>query len=352
MSGVTPDQSATMDSCRMQSQDAGPDSMNATQQQTDAWDSASAPATELEILEADARVLAAGDDYDQFHFVNPATRNEYTDAEVRELREDQDQRDADNRVLDAGDNYDQMHFINPGTGNEYTDAEVRKIKDQAEADDRVLAAGDDYDQMHFINPGTRNEYTDAEVRELKARAELESMGRPVFPVGGDEFDVGWDPDFEASRNFDSPKHNSDFSFSPTDENHQNGHLGIDIFAPAGAPVQSSSDGVVVQIGDENDGTAGGNRVWIAYEQDDGSTVYHYYAHLDEHASELEVGDTVEAGEQIGTVGNTGSASRGEPVLHYAVFEGSQGPVYSAEYAVDPFEQLEMSVTENGELAIA
>lgn len=41
---------------------------------------------EAEIAAADARVLAAGDDYDRYHFINPRTGREYTDAEVRALR--------------------------------------------------------------------------------------------------------------------------------------------------------------------------------------------------------------------------------------------------------------------------
>ncbi|MDO5624688.1 MAG: M23 family metallopeptidase [Pseudomonadota bacterium] len=94
------------------------------------------------------------------------------------------------------------------------------------------------------------------------------------------------------------------------------HEGVDIFAARGTPVVSSTEGIVASI---RDGGLGGKQVWVlgpARER-------HYYAHLDDWAPNLAVGDVVQPGTPLGTVGTTGNARGTPPHLHYGIY-GSGG----------------------------
>lgn len=95
------------------------------------------------------------------------------------------------------------------------------------------------------------------------------------------------------------------------------HEGIDIMAERGTKVTSSTDGVVVDLRDNN---LGGKVIWIAGPA--GS--YHYYAHLDKHKRGLDIGDHVDKGDVIGYVGNTGNARGGSPHLHYGIYLNGKG----------------------------
>ena len=89
------------------------------------------------------------------------------------------------------------------------------------------------------------------------------------------------------------------------------HRGVDIFAPRGTPVRSTTAGVVTRVGTVS---LGGNAVWIL---GPGLRI-HYYAHLDRFGA-FRPGDTVRAGDLLGYVGDTGNA-RGTPChLHYGVY---------------------------------
>jgi murein DD-endopeptidase MepM/ murein hydrolase activator NlpD len=91
------------------------------------------------------------------------------------------------------------------------------------------------------------------------------------------------------------------------------HEGIDIFADAGTPIQAISGGKIVRGFDG--GELGG--VVVRIEGDDGQ--YYYYAHLQEGSTDhLSVGQRVEAGEQIGAVGNTGNAASTPAHLHLGI----------------------------------
>ncbi|MBV6815833.1 M23 family metallopeptidase [Xanthomonas campestris pv. passiflorae] len=90
------------------------------------------------------------------------------------------------------------------------------------------------------------------------------------------------------------------------------HAGVDIFAPRGTPVVAATRGVVSAIRDQG---LGGKQVWLlgpAMER-------HYYAHLDDWAAGLAVGDVVEPGTLLGKVGTTGNARGTPPHLHYGVY---------------------------------
>lgn len=95
------------------------------------------------------------------------------------------------------------------------------------------------------------------------------------------------------------------------------HQGTDMFAPTGAPVLAVADGEVTDIDREDGydggvrGDLGGRTVSIATSEDD----RWYFAHLEVIDPGLAVGDRVEAGQQIGTVGDSGNARGGPPHLH-------------------------------------
>ena len=89
------------------------------------------------------------------------------------------------------------------------------------------------------------------------------------------------------------------------------HEGIDILAPRGRTVVSSTDGVVWTVGKNE---LGGNCVWVLGE---GLALY-YYAHLDSWAPGIAPGVKVRAGDALGSVGTTGNARGGTPHLHFAI----------------------------------
>lgn len=107
------------------------------------------------------------------------------------------------------------------------------------------------------------------------------------------------------------------------------HAGVDIFAKRGTPILSSTRGVVVSVRESG---LGGKQVWVlgpARER-------HYYAHLDDWAQGLAVGDVVLPGDGLGIVGDSGNARGTPPHLHYGIY-GAQG-------AYDPLPLLRADVT--------
>ena len=90
------------------------------------------------------------------------------------------------------------------------------------------------------------------------------------------------------------------------------HQGIDIFAKPGTPVRSTTEGIVIRLGQNR---LGGNVVWIMGP----GRQKHYYAHLS-HFGAFEIGDRVLAGDIIGYVGDTGNALGTPHHLHYGVYE--------------------------------
>jgi murein DD-endopeptidase MepM/ murein hydrolase activator NlpD/SH3-like domain-containing protein len=99
------------------------------------------------------------------------------------------------------------------------------------------------------------------------------------------------------------------------------HKGIDIFAPRGTPALAAARGVVRSISPNN---LGGNVVWLS-DYDRGQTIY--YAHLDRH--NVVAGQSVNIGDTLGFVGNTGNARTTPPHLHFGIYRRGQG-------AVDPY----------------
>ncbi|TKS53470.1 M23 family metallopeptidase [Luteimonas yindakuii] len=99
------------------------------------------------------------------------------------------------------------------------------------------------------------------------------------------------------------------------------HEGVDIFAPRGTDVVSTTPGIVVSV---REGGLGGRQVWVlgpARER-------HYYAHLDDWADELAEGRIVLPGDVLGSVGDTGNARGTPPHLHYGIYgtDGTYDPL--------------------------
>ena len=91
------------------------------------------------------------------------------------------------------------------------------------------------------------------------------------------------------------------------------HRGLDIFAQHGTPVVAPTGGFVLFSGNIE---MGGNVVFMLGPK----WRFHYFAHLDKDTSQVQAHrfGLVDAGQQIGTVGNTGNAKGKPPHLHYSI----------------------------------
>lgn len=92
------------------------------------------------------------------------------------------------------------------------------------------------------------------------------------------------------------------------------HKGIDINCKNEPLLATENNGKVVAV-NENAATAGGKSVTVEYNREDGSKVQVFYCHLSSVG--VKIGDSVNAGQQIGVSGNTGTRTTG-PHLHFGV----------------------------------
>jgi murein DD-endopeptidase MepM/ murein hydrolase activator NlpD len=100
------------------------------------------------------------------------------------------------------------------------------------------------------------------------------------------------------------------------------HTGIDIVAPRGTPVVASAHGRVSSVGHQGE-------YGLLVDIDHGYGMVTRYAHLSK--ATVRVGQTVERGEQIGNVGQSGLAVG--PHLHYEVLVNGQ-PANPRRYIMD------------------
>lgn len=97
------------------------------------------------------------------------------------------------------------------------------------------------------------------------------------------------------------------------------HEGIDVFAKRGEPLIAVTKGYVAEVGDKG---LGGKQIYLR-DADNNNAIY--YAHLDKQL--VKQGQTVEVGDTIGLVGNTGNASGTHPHLHFGIYlPGGTGAV--------------------------
>ncbi len=113
------------------------------------------------------------------------------------------------------------------------------------------------------------------------------------------------------------------------------HEGTDIFASYGVPVRSTCYGIVELKGWNK---FGGWRIGIR----DINNTYHYFAHLNGFAKGIKVGQLVEPGTLLGSVGSSGYGPPGTsgkfpPHLHYGMYKENG----RTEWSFDPYPYLRM-----------
>jgi murein DD-endopeptidase MepM/ murein hydrolase activator NlpD len=99
-------------------------------------------------------------------------------------------------------------------------------------------------------------------------------------------------------------------FGVVNDTHKDGHQGIDIGAPKGTSIYPLTDGIVTKVGNDS---KGGLAINIKHNNNYRS----YYAHLD--SVSVKAGDNVNTNTVIGTVGNSGNATKTSPHLHFQVW---------------------------------
>nr|WP_262911868.1 MULTISPECIES: M23 family metallopeptidase [Bacteroidales] len=92
------------------------------------------------------------------------------------------------------------------------------------------------------------------------------------------------------------------------------HKGLDIRCKGDAVLATENGGKVVSV-NNNMNSAGGKTVTVEYSRPDGNKVQCTYMHLSDIT--VKAGDSVNAGQRLGTSGNTGSRTTGEH-LHFGV----------------------------------
>ena len=151
--------------------------------------------------------------------------------------------------------------------------------------------------------------------------------------------------------FQNPIHSPDntfvdttYRYGSTQNESREPHHGVEFLNKFGTPVHAAGDGVVQFAGTDND------RAYSPWKDFYGSVVvihhanemYTLYAHLSK--IDVEVGDEIEAGDQIGEVGQSGVATGSH--LHFEVRRGGDGTDYFS--TQNPELWVEPNKGENGE----
>jgi peptidoglycan LD-endopeptidase LytH len=111
------------------------------------------------------------------------------------------------------------------------------------------------------------------------------------------------------------------------------HEAIDIPAPRGTPVLSSTKGRLLKLFNSKPGGL------MVYATDASERFILLYGHLDRYADGLTEGMPLERGQLIGYVGTTGNAPPGTPHLHFGILRGQPRVSWSKGTAVNPYPLL-------------
>jgi murein DD-endopeptidase MepM/ murein hydrolase activator NlpD len=102
------------------------------------------------------------------------------------------------------------------------------------------------------------------------------------------------------------------------------HQGSDLLATLGQPVYAVVDGTLTHqwVAGNSNATLSGS----AWRLEEAEGTYYFYAHLSGFAPGLTVGSTVQRGQVIGYVGDTGNPGAGNYHLHFEVHPGGGAAV--------------------------
>ena len=96
------------------------------------------------------------------------------------------------------------------------------------------------------------------------------------------------------------------------------HEGLDISGNRGADLFAVVTGRLIKKYEDRGLTSGAGNGWTLY--DDTTKIHYKYFHMGTHAPGLKVGDTVQQGTVIGTVGNTGTSGANSNSNYHLHFE--------------------------------
>ena len=113
------------------------------------------------------------------------------------------------------------------------------------------------------------------------------------------------------------------------------HRGVDIFARRHTEVLAPAKAQVRFVGDND---LGGNVIWL---YDAERLMHYYFAHL--QIQKVAAGAWVEAGQAIGTVGNSGNAKTTPPHLHFGIYADDEGGIDPHDF-IAPTRMVAPSVT--------
>jgi len=120
-------------------------------------------------------------------------------------------------------------------------------------------------------------------------------------------------------------HSPLFNEGPVPRRH---HLGVDIWASAGTPVYSPLKGKVHSFKDNDNFGDYGPTVILEHDLEGGLKLHSLYGHLSRKSlNALSVGQPIQAGEQIATLGDVTENGHWPPHLHFQLIfdiEGKQG----------------------------
>ena len=108
------------------------------------------------------------------------------------------------------------------------------------------------------------------------------------------------------------------------------HHAVDIMAPRHSEVVAVADGTIARL---MTSVAGGIAV---YEWSAGQRFVYYYAHLQEYAPGLALGQAVRRGQVLGYVGTTGNAPAHSPHLHFAIARVEKKDQWWGGAPIDPY----------------
>ena len=134
-----------------------------------------------------------------------------------------------------------------------------------------------------------------------------------------DFTQGYDPESIPEQQWGIGRYNekrTNMYDTPLFGGVRNVHMGIDIWAPAGAPVFSFDDGTIVYMRENDKPGDYGPTIVVRYNLS-GQKIYALYGHLSRESLEMtEVGDRVAKRQKIATLGNETVNGGWEPHLHF------------------------------------